>query len=67
MTRTEQAAFKRLDNRREKLFSRMCVIEAWVTSPWCAHSAEELVSMIAKLAKETIEEEKCAQRKEESK
>jgi len=67
VTRTEQAAFKRLDNRREKLFSRMCVIETWVTSPWCAHSAEELVSMIAKLATETIEEEKCAQRKEESK
>ena len=67
MTRTEQAAFKRLDKRREKLFGRMCIIETWITSPWCEHSAEELVAMIAKLATEAIEEEKCAQRKEESK
>ena len=66
MTRTELAAFKRLDKRRDTLFSRMCIIETWITSPWCAHSAEELVSMIAKLATETIEEERYAEQKEAS-
>jgi hypothetical protein len=67
MTRTEQAAFRRLDKRRDELFKRMCIISAWIHSPWCAPTTEELVARIAKLVTESIEEERAEQRKEQEK
>ena len=64
MTRSEQAAFKRLDKRRESLYFAVCVISTWIHSPWCATSAEDLVAMIAKFVEEKINEEKAAKERE---
>ena len=64
MTRTEQAAFRRLDKRRESLFRALCIISAWISSPWCAHSAEELVATIAKHTTSAIQEERDAAERE---
>ena len=66
MTRAEQVAFKRLDKRRNELFSALCIIYTWIKSPWCAQSAEELVAMVAELVSRKIEEERAAQRREEA-
>lgn len=66
MTRAEQAAFKRLDKRRDECYSALCIIYTWITSPWCAQTAEELVAMVAELTTRKIEEERAAQRREEA-
>lgn len=58
MTRKEIAAFKRLDKRRDRLFSVLCIIKAWLAFPDSWHR-------ISKLVTECIMDEKAAQAKEE--
>ena len=57
MTRKELAAFKRLDKRRDRLFSALCIINAWLALPDNWHN-------ISKLVTECIMDEKAAQAKE---
>ena len=60
MTRKELAAFKRLDKRRDSLFSALCVIKTWIAFP----DDGATLYHIAKLATERIEEERAAMAKE---
>lgn len=60
MTRKELAAFKRLDNRRDKLFRALCIIKTWLSFP----NDEHTLYHIGKLVTECIVEEKTAQAKE---
>jgi hypothetical protein len=65
MTRTEQAAFKRLDKRRNDLFVALCIIHTWTTAGF--DTPTELLYKISKLVTQHIEEERAAQSKEEGK
>ena len=60
MTRKEQAAFKRLDNRRDKLLRALCIISTWLSFP----NDKETLYHIGKLVTECIMDEKAAQAKE---
>ena len=62
MTRTEQAAFKRLDKRRNDLFVALCIIHTWITAGF--DTPTELLYMISKLVTQYIEDERAAQRKD---
>lgn len=62
MTRTELAAFKRLDKRRNELFVALCIIHTWITAGF--DTPTELLYKISKLVTEHIEDERTAQRKE---
>ena len=62
MTRTELAAFKRLDKRRNDLFVALCIIHTWITAGF--DTPTELLYKISKLVIEHIEDERTAQRKE---
>ena len=64
MTRAEQAFVRRLDARRYNLLVALRVINVWLMSPWCAHSAEEMCNMIARHVEERIAEEMAAAEKE---
>ena len=59
MTRREQAAFKRLDKRRNRLFSALCVIKTWLSFPDEGHTLYH----IGKYVTECIEEERSAMAK----
>ena len=61
MTRKEQAAFKRLEKRRDRLFSALCVIKAWLSLP---EDSEGTLYHVARLVTERIEEERAAMAKE---
>lgn len=60
MTRKELAAFKRLDKRRDRLFSALCIIKTWLSFP----NEEQTLYQIGKLVTMHIEEERAAQAKE---
>lgn len=60
MTREEQAAFKRLDKRRDRLLSALCVIKTWLSFP----DEGNTLYHIGKLVTERIEEERAAAAKE---
>ena len=60
MTRKEQAAFKRLEKRRDGLLSALCVIKTWLSFP----DEEHTLYHIGKLVTERIEEERAAMAKE---
>lgn len=60
MTRKELAAFKRLDKRRDRLFSALCIIKTWLSFP----NEGQTLYHIGKLVTECIEEERSAQAKE---
>ncbi len=62
MTRTEQAAFKRLDKRRNDLFVALCIIYTWITAGF--DTPTELLYKISSLVTRHIEEERAAQKKE---
>lgn len=62
MTRTEQAAFKRLDKRREELFVALCIIHTWIVAGFDGPTA--LLYKISELATRHIEAEKAAIKKE---
>lgn len=61
MTRQEQAAFKRLDKRRDRLFAALCTIHTWLGLP---KDEEDTLYQVAKLVTERIEEERAAMAKE---
>ena len=61
MTRQEQAAFKRLDKRRDRLFSALCTIHTWLALP---KDEEDTLYHVAKLCTERIEEERAAMARE---
>ena len=61
MTRKEQAAFKRLEKRRDGLLSTLCVIKVWLSLP---KDEEDMLYHIAKLVTERIEEERAAMARE---
>jgi len=61
MTRQELAAFKRLDKRRDSMFSALCVIKTWLSLP---EDSEDTLYHVAKLVTECIEEERAAMAKE---
>ena len=60
MTRKEQAAFKRLEKRRDGLLSALCVIKTWLSFP----DEEHTLYHIGKLVTERIEEERAAMARE---
>lgn len=60
MTRKELAAFKRLNKRRDKLFSALCIIKTWLSFP----DDGQTLYQIGKLVTECIIDEKTAQAKE---
>lgn len=60
MTRQELAAFKRLDKRRDSMFTALCIIKTWISFPDEGHTLYH----IAKLVTERIEEERAAAAKE---
>ena len=60
MTRKEQAAFKQLDKRRDKMFLALCIIKTWLAFPDDGHTLYH----IGKLVTECIEEERAAAAKE---
>lgn len=60
MTRQELAAFKRLDKRRDKLFTALCIIKTWLSFPDEGHTLYH----IGKLVTECIEEERAAMARE---
>ena len=60
MTRQELAAFKRLDRRRDGLFSALCVIKTWLSFP----DDRATLYHIGKLVTERIEEERAAMARE---
>lgn len=62
MTRKELAAFKRLDKRRDKLFTALCIIHTWLALP---EDSEDTLYHVAKLCTERIEEERAAMAKKE--
>ena len=61
MTRQEQAAFKRLDKRRDRLLAALCTIHTWLALP---EDREDTLYHVAKLCTERIEEERAAMAKE---
>ena len=61
MTRKEQAAFKRLDKRRDRLLAALCTIHTWLALP---EDREDTLYHVAKLCTERIEEERAAMAKE---
>lgn len=61
MTRQEQAAFKRLDKRRDRLFAALCTIHTWLSLP---EDSEDTLYHVAKLITERIEEERAAMARE---
>ena len=61
MTRKELAAFKRLEKRRDGLFSALCTIHTWLALP---EDREDTLYHVAKLCTERIEEERAAMAKE---
>jgi len=61
MTRKEQAAFKRLDKRRDNMFTALCIIKTWLAFP----DEDRTLYHIGKLVTERIEEERAAAAKEE--
>lgn len=61
MTREEQAAFKRLDKRRDRLFAALCTIHTWLALP---KDEEDTLYHVAKLCTENIEEERAAMARE---
>lgn len=61
MTRSEQAAFKRLDKRRDRLLAALCTIHTWLALP---EDSEDTLYQVAKLCTERIEEERAAMAKE---
>ena len=60
MTRKEQSAFKRLDKRRDQMFSALCVIKTWLSFP----DEENTLYHIGKLVTERIESERAAMARE---
>ena len=60
MTRKELAAFKRLDRRRDGMFSAQCIIKTWLSFP----DEEHTLYHIGKLVTERIEEECAAMARE---
>ena len=62
MTRTEQAAFKRLDKRRNELFLALCIIHTWIVAGF--DTPTDLLYKISKLVTEHIEDERAAQKNE---
>ena len=60
MTRKELAAFKRLDKRRDNMFSALCIIKTWLAFQNDGHTMYH----IGKLVTERIEEEQDAKAKE---
>ena len=60
MTRKEQAAFKRLDKRRDNMFTALCIIKTWLAFP----DEGRTLYNIGKLVTERIEEERAAAAKE---
>lgn len=60
MTRTELAAFKRLDKRRDRLFRALCIIATWLSFP----NEKDTLYRIGKLVTESIMDEKAEQAKE---
>ena len=61
MTRKELAAFKRLDKRRDSMFSALCTIHTWLALP---EDSEDTLYHVARLVTERIEEERAAMAKE---
>ena len=61
MTRKELAAFKRLDKRRDSMFSTLCVIKTWLALP---EDREDTLYHVARLVTERIEEERAAMARE---
>lgn len=62
MTRTEQAAFNRLDRRREDLFCALCIIRTWIVAGFDGPTG--LLYKISAIVTRHIEEERAAQKKE---
>lgn len=62
MTRSEQAAFKRIDKRRNDLFVALCIIHTWIVAGF--DTPKELLYKISSLATKQIEAEKAAWKKE---
>ncbi len=60
MTRKEQSAFKRLEKRRDDMFTALCIIKTWLAFPKEGHTLYH----IGKLVTERIEEEQDAKAKE---
>lgn len=60
MTKKELAAFKRLDKRRDRLFSALCIIKTWLAFP----NEGRTLYYIGKLVTDRIEEERAAAAKE---
>lgn len=61
MTRQEQAKFKRLEKRRDNLFSALCIIKTWMSF---VDNPRDTLFHIARLVTEKIEDEKLAEKKE---
>lgn len=61
MTRQEQAKFKRLEKRRDNLFSALCVIKTWMSFP---DDPKDLLYHIAELVTKEIEADRIAEKKE---
>lgn len=60
MTRKELAAFKRLDKRRDRLFSALCIIKTWLAFP----NEGRTLYYIGELVTDRIEEERAVAAKE---
>ena len=60
MTRKELAAFKRLDKRRESMFTALCIIKTWLSFS----NDEDTLYHIGRLVTERIEEERAAMARE---
>ena len=65
MTRSEQAAFARLDKRRHELFVALGIIRTWIQMGFCREGPEELLYRIADFCHGKIENEKWEAKKEE--
>lgn len=65
MTRTEQAAFRRLQKRHEALRTALRVIDTWLMSPWCAMGPEDMCNRIAALVARHLAEDETAERREQ--
>jgi hypothetical protein len=61
VTRQEQAKFRRLEKRRNNLFTALCIIKTWMSF---VDNPKDTLFHIAKLVTEKIEEEKLAEKKE---
>lgn len=62
MTASERAKFKRMDERRSRLFSALCVIKTWLSF---ADDPQQMLYQIGALVTERIMDEQSAARKEE--